>query len=355
LTVVQGELVRQEPSLQPQQQEMTRFMPVMSMQMAITRREAIVEAVQKLMVEATDANGFTGDYGIIPGTKQKTLLNPGADKLNNLFGLVPRFRTTKSIEDWTGESHGGEPLFHYEVTCSLFRGEFLMGEGVGSANSWEKKYRYRKSERVCPACGQAAIIKGKEQYGGGWLCFKKKGGCGATFKDGDKVIEDQETGHKANPEIFDLTNSILKIANKRAKIAATLNATSAHEFFTQDRGDMEGDLPGAPDDLPLGYDPPPPPPVAPPPQTTGDPQLDGELLRFAQCSREDRLGKFQALKNGLITLLGEEEGLATYYRVLKGFDVEHAWQLKSMAQAKRAFIEMYQILRTGVPVEEEPA
>lgn len=35
----------------------------------------------------------------------------------------------------------------------------------------------------CPTCGANAIIKGKEEYGGGWLCFKKKGGCGDKFTD----------------------------------------------------------------------------------------------------------------------------------------------------------------------------
>lgn len=39
---------------------------------------------------------------------------------------------------------------------------------------------------VCPECGNAgAIIKGRPEYGGGWLCFKKKGGCGAQFRDDD--------------------------------------------------------------------------------------------------------------------------------------------------------------------------
>jgi hypothetical protein len=35
----------------------------------------------------------------------------------------------------------------------------------------------------CPTCGVNAIIKGKEEYGGGWLCFKKKGGCGDKFTE----------------------------------------------------------------------------------------------------------------------------------------------------------------------------
>lgn len=41
-----------------------------------------------------------------------------------------------------------------------------------------------KPAQNCPQCGKSrAVIKGKPEYGGGWLCFKKKGGCGATWQD----------------------------------------------------------------------------------------------------------------------------------------------------------------------------
>jgi hypothetical protein len=44
----------------------------------------------------------------------------------------------------------------------------------------------RASEQlVCPTCGKPSMIKGKAEYGGGWLCFKKKGGCGAKFTDAE--------------------------------------------------------------------------------------------------------------------------------------------------------------------------
>jgi hypothetical protein len=228
-----NELVVQDQAAAQQSSEMQRFLPVMSMQVAVERRKVIVEAVQSLMKP-----GMDGDYGIIPGTPKPTLLQPGADKLNNLFGLVPRYIVTEKELDWTGERHGGEPFFFYEVKCHLFRGDFLMGEGDGSANSWESKHRYRKAERTCPHCGAPAIIKGKTEFGGGFICFAKKGGCGAKFKDRDPAIEEQVVGNVPNPNIADLVNSIRKIANKRAKIAATLNATSAHEFFGQDLEDI---------------------------------------------------------------------------------------------------------------------
>ena len=52
------------------------------------------------------------------------------------------------------------------------------------------------------------------------------------------MIESQQTGRVFNPEIADQVNTIRKMAQKRALIAATLLAVNASEFFTQDVEDM---------------------------------------------------------------------------------------------------------------------
>src|SRR5205085_7043391 len=95
-----------------------------------------------------------------------------------------------------------------------------------------------EAQRTCPACGQAAIVKGREEYGGGWLCFRKRGGCGAKYADGDGVIESQQTGRVFNPDIADQVNTIQKMAQKRALVGAVLLAVNASEFFTQDIEDI---------------------------------------------------------------------------------------------------------------------
>jgi len=136
------------------EQVQSRFLPVMSIAVAVRRFKDIQEIVQKLMEDQED-------FGKIPGAKKPSLWKPGAEKLCNLFGLIPRYEEVKVIEDWTGELHATEPFFYYRVKCSLWRGDFLMGEGEGSCNSWESKYRSRTAERECPSCGKAAIIKGK--------------------------------------------------------------------------------------------------------------------------------------------------------------------------------------------------
>ena len=175
------------------------------------------------------------DYGKIPGAGDKpALFKPGAEKMMTFFSLAPVFEDVQTLEDWTGDTHAGEPFFYYRQRCKLYNGPRLVATADGSCNSWEKKYRYRAGERKCPACGKPTIIKGKEEFGGGWICFAKKGGCGSKFKAGDKAIEGQETGQVKNPDVAEQVNTILKMAQKRALVAATLIATNVSDYFTQD-------------------------------------------------------------------------------------------------------------------------
>jgi hypothetical protein len=214
-------------------------MPVMDIVQAKTRRQAIIDFTKSIMVEEVD-------YGVIPGTGGKpTLKKPGAEKLTSLFGLSPRFEIAEKVLDWTGDEHSGEPFFYLQYRCSLWYGDNVAGEGLGSCNSWEKKYRYRKAERVCPNCGKDAIKKSKYPPRNnpaakpGWYCFAKAGGCGAEFPAGDPTIEQQEAGQIRNDNPADLVNTIDKMAQKRALVAATLIAVNASEFFTQDVEDMD--------------------------------------------------------------------------------------------------------------------
>jgi hypothetical protein len=211
--------------------ERSRFMPAMSIESAVERYNAVTEFVSRVLRNDVD-------YGVIPGTDKRTLLKPGAEKLTTFFGLSTRFQLLERMEDWTGERHGGEPFFYYLYRCRLFRGDVLIAEGDASCNSRETKYRWREAQRLCPACGQSAIIKGREEFGGGWLCFKKKGGCGAKFPDGDQTIESQQTGRIFNPDIADQVNTIQKMSQKRSLVGAVLLAVNASEFFTQDLEDL---------------------------------------------------------------------------------------------------------------------
>jgi L-aminopeptidase/D-esterase-like protein len=113
-----------------------------------------------------------------------------------------------------------------------------VATAIGSANSHESKWRWRNADRACPACGKATIIKGKVEFGGGWVCFAKKGGCGAKFRDDDEAITGQVTGRVENPDIADQLNTIDKIAQKRALASAIKGAANVSELFTVDVEDL---------------------------------------------------------------------------------------------------------------------
>lgn len=232
--------------VEPQSQQLTTWTP----RFALTVNEAVelVDQKREFMKRVMRENEH---YGVIPGTKGKpSLFKPGAELLLSSMGLHPRYRdTAPAIEDWTGADHGGEPFFRYRRTCMITRSTgpgpddyMVVAEASGNCNSWEKKYRYRASDRTCPTCGKkGTVIKGKDEYGGGWLCFKKRNGCGAKFAYNDKRIIDQVVGDVPNPDISDLVNTLEKMADKRALVAATLLATGCSDIFTQDLEDGGGD------------------------------------------------------------------------------------------------------------------
>jgi hypothetical protein len=187
--------------------------------------------------------------------------------LASFFSLSPDFIDVDKVEDWTGENHGGEPFFYYRVKCNLYHGRWKVASADGSCNSWEKKYRYRQAARLCPECKQPTIIRGKKEYGGGWVCLKSKGGCGAKFSDDDSRITNQEVGPVRNPDVAEQVNTILKMPQKRALIAATLIATGTSEYFTQDIEDFS-DTPYVPPEPPRHpYEDIPEPKTIVPPQT----------------------------------------------------------------------------------------
>jgi hypothetical protein len=165
------------------------------------------------------------------GSKKHCLLKVGAEMLASLYGVRPKYIELQVIEDWD------RPLFHYRVECELISIGYAqtVGSGIGSCNSLEDKYRYRKQNRACPTCGSEAIMESKfaDRKTGekGWYCNAKAGGCGANFAKDDDRITNQEVGRTENTEIFTLVNTISKMAHKRAMMAAVLMLTGVSAWF----------------------------------------------------------------------------------------------------------------------------
>jgi hypothetical protein len=189
------------------------LMPVMALEEARERYSAMVAFVKGIMQEDKD-------YGTIPGTQKPTLLKPGAEKLCRFFGLSVAGEVVNSIEQWDAD----DPFFFYHCRCRLSRGGILVAEGDGSCNSREDKYAWtwmdapKPQDEAIIAEMRAAKTGRFRQRGGAWIW--------------------QERVPQSATHSFTIANTILKMAQKRALIAATLVACNASEFFTQDLEDM---------------------------------------------------------------------------------------------------------------------
>ena len=200
--------------------------------LTIEDTKAQVALVQQVLREVMKEGEH---YGKIPGIDKPTLFKAGAEKLCLVFRLDPQYETVEKQEG-----------VHLTITskCTLWHipsGQ-RFGSGMGSCSTRESRYAYRHGQRKCPKCGAEAIIKGKDFKNDGlptgWLCYRKKDGCGAKFLDGDESIEKQVIGRVANEDIPDQYNTVLKMSNKRSLVAAILNTTAASDLLTQDVEDM---------------------------------------------------------------------------------------------------------------------
>jgi ribosomal protein L37AE/L43A len=253
--------------------------------------EDIVAQVRKVQEVMSAVMKENEHYGVIPGTKAKpTLLKPGAEKLCLLFRLDPEYELLERTRE-------GD---HLTITarCVLYHAPTgqRRGSGLGSCSSRESKYAYRRGERKCPKCEKETIRKSKNDEG--WYCWRKLDGCGATFKPGDKAIEGQEVGRVANPDLADTYNTVLKMATKRALVAAVLIVTAASDIFTQDLEDL-----------------PPPPEEQAPPRTGGKitPHADADEDPYAPPPQG---GPFESLMDQLVDLESHTDRCADYNELL---------------------------------------
>jgi 5'-3' exonuclease len=184
--------------------------PVGSTSDAAEQLRLLQEFMRMAMVRGVD-----GDYGPIQGCKKDVLRQSGAQKLAEFYGLAHTFEFITTIEDWE------KPLFVYKVKCKLTarRDGRFVGEGVGLCNSRETKYAGRWAyERQIPAHLDRARLKSR------------------TFRD--KKNQQVVQYRIPNEEIYDQVNTVLKMACKRAYVAAVISVTRSAGIFTQDLEDM---------------------------------------------------------------------------------------------------------------------
>lgn len=169
----------------------------------VTQSDFDALALQRKMLKSFVAKQLRVDvdFGVITGTPKPSLFKPGAEKLNKVFGLGARFVQT----DREVDRQGNYAAYTYKCEIYHLKTGKVVAECEGMCNSHEKKYKER------------AIYEWKN---------KKK----------------VKVGAEPTP-IADIQNTLMKMAQKRAMVGATILATGASDFFTQDMEDYD-DGPG---------------------------------------------------------------------------------------------------------------
>jgi hypothetical protein len=144
-------------------------------------------------------------YGIIPGTDKPTLYKQGAEVLCMAFRVADSYQ----VEDLSTTD-----TVRYRVTCvgTHQATGIVLGTGMGEASSGEEKYKWRKAF--------------DDEFN-------------ATPENLRRIKKGKYTTKQVRTEPADLANTILKMANKRAKIAMTINVTACGDMFGQDLEDMD--------------------------------------------------------------------------------------------------------------------
>lgn len=154
-------------------------------------------------------------YGVIPGTKKPTLYKAGSEMLLTMFQVGP---TVDVIDLSTADR------IKYRVTVTGIHTPTgrAIGQGVGECSSGEEKYKWRNA--VCD--------EEFEETADGSRRIKWGRGQGGTIYQTKQV--------RTSPD--DLSNTVLKMAKKRAQIDMTLTALGVSDLFNQDIEDLPPEL-----------------------------------------------------------------------------------------------------------------
>lgn len=220
------------------------------------RQAILADFRDKILIEGVD-------YGVIPSVDKPFLLKPGAEKLQVLYGFEPEI----IVVDKDRVMEGPEPYLYVEYQVNMKRGDIVHGTGVGACTTKESKYRSRwVAESDIPSHYTLEELAGFEKRDGTiremkFAVEKKEttGSWGKPQEYWDAIQEAIDEGvarsvmiktkrgqdyegweipaieyFLPNPRIFDQFNTVIKMAFKRAHVAAVLNGTGASQYFTQD-------------------------------------------------------------------------------------------------------------------------
>lgn len=188
-------------------------MQIMSVELMTARINAIQQVTRAKMIQDVH-------YGVIPGTQKPTLYKAGAEMLLTMFGIGPKVE----IQDL---SSGSRIKYRVIVTGIHIASDRTIGQGVGECSSGEEKYQWRNA-----ICAEEFAVTPDDRKRVKWA----RGRNNSTY---------QTEQIRTNAD--DLSNTVLKMAKKRALIDMTLTALGVSDLFSQDIEDMPEELRGAAD------------------------------------------------------------------------------------------------------------
>lgn len=175
------------------------------------------------------------DFGLIPNTDKPCLLKPGFEKIQFYLGLSPRYKLLnreykpnqeKKYKKYNETAKKYEVVetirnfYSWEWACELYHGDVKVAEGVGCANTEEKKYvsQYEKSETPDSLANTVMKIAKKRAFGDAIL---NVGGISDMFT---VDLEDNESIAKLKTDKKTKINKLTKDQIKT--IYATMGALS---------------------------------------------------------------------------------------------------------------------------------
>lgn len=167
----------------------------------IAQKKSIQHVMKSVMIQDVH-------YGVIPGCPKPSLYQPGAEVLAMTFRLAPSY----IVEDI-----GVAGEFAVRATCTITTTSgIFLGSACGQASTSETKYAWRSS--VCDGEFDSTPENMRREL---WK------------RDGSRTKQ-----VRTNPA--DLANTITKMAQKRAFVAAIRQVTAAGDIFAQDLEDLQG-------------------------------------------------------------------------------------------------------------------
>jgi hypothetical protein len=174
--------------------------PMMSIPELLAFRDTVTKYVTQALRPGVD-------YGVVPGTKKKTLLKPGAETLCLAFGVTPTFESIEKEVDHRGE-------YPWKKIDQDWKTDAKSG----------KRYKAGEIEKTGTSIG---LYRYHER------CTLKNLD-GRVIGTGEGICSTRETKYLDRPQ--DVEHTVMAMAQKRAWVRAVVNA-----FGLTDRFDVESD------------------------------------------------------------------------------------------------------------------